>query len=51
MNALFSRMLAMCLAAGWMVPALCLLRLVLSRCPRRYVVLLGAWWPCGCSAR
>lgn len=40
MNALFSRMLTMCLAAGWMVPALCLLRLVLSRCPRRYVVLL-----------
>lgn len=40
MNALFSRMLAMCLAAGWMVPALCVVRLLLTRCPKRYAVRL-----------
>lgn len=40
MNALFSRILTMCLAAGWMVPGLCILRLLLNRCPKKYLVLL-----------
>lgn len=40
MKTMFSRMLTMCLAAGWMVPVLCLLRLLLSGCPKKYRVLL-----------
>lgn len=40
MSALFARILTMCFAAGWMVPGICILRLLLSRCPKRYLVLL-----------
>lgn len=40
MNSLFSSVLTMCLAAGWMVPGICILRLLLNRCPKKYLVLL-----------
>lgn len=40
MKTLLSRMLSMCLCAGWMVPVLCTLRFLLAKCPRKLTLLL-----------
>lgn len=38
-----TRLIPMALAAGWMVLPICVLRWLLQRCPRKYLVLL--WVP------
>lgn len=42
MKTLLSRMLSMCLRAGWMVPVLCTLRFLLAKCPKKLTLLLWA---------